>query len=267
MTGLDVRYIPLSTIQEQFWDKNTDAPMAAGIITFWADEAHSVPKDIYEISGTFPNYSYTNIGSSITLSAIGTFNDSNGNNFIPYLFPYDGDASNTTGTVELYYILVTSADSMFQFSISGIPNISQESSSSIQVANFVPNGQFLLHNLTDTVGTISELTTQIAPGGWQFVRGSNLSTDFITFPRFGSAITNPNGNPRYACRVSCTAGHAGDTVKMVELIFDDVNRFSDADQFYTLYFASQDNIAGSIPVSLNFHKYFGSGGSASIWNL
>ena len=261
MSGLDTRFIPLGQIQEQFWDKLTDAPMARGTIEFFSDLAHTVPKNVYVISGTAPEYTYTSIGSTITLSSIGTLDDGSGNNIAPYLFPYDSDPADPTGEIELYYIVVTNSDDQFQFSISGVPSIaaSVPPSSSGALVNFIPNAQFSLHNDLGLSGTIVATDTEIAYGDWHYVRSTNSGYDHVTFPRFNAPISNPTGNPRYAVRLQAVALGV-DTYKAIEIRFADVNRFSDPEQQFTFFFSGISNAIGTYTtVDVKTFKYFGSG--------
>jgi hypothetical protein len=255
MSGLNTKYVPLSTIQEQFWDKLNDVPLANGVVSFYIDTARTIPKQIYVLSGSAPDYTYTSIGTSITLSSIGTF-DYEGNNIVPYLYPYD-----TSGDIELYYITVYDSSSQFQFEVSGVPNISETTAAQTNgTTNFIPNSQFVLHNDLPNSGAISSTVTEIAPNGWYYIRSSNSATDFVTFPRFNSPIVNPTGNPRYATEIACTV-IGSDTYKNLEIRFQDVNRFSDPTQKYTLFFNGINNGSGTVNITANLYKYFGSGGS------
>jgi len=258
MSGLDTKYIPLSSIQEQFWDKLYDAPLAGGTIYFFKDNQRTISKDVYTLSGNPPDYSYVSLGSSITLSSIGTLDDGLGNNLVPYLYPYDSN-----GNIELYYITVYNSGNQFQFAVGGFPNIptTSEPANIAGQDNFIPNGQFLTGQLA-APGTISTTVTNIAFGGWQYIRSSNASTDTVTFPRFTSPLNGiPSGNPRYACRIACTVPSAGETYKTLQIVFQDVNRFSDPNQQLTLFFSGLNNQTGLLQLNVNLYKYFGIGGS------
>lgn len=257
MSGLDTKYIPLSSIQEQFWDKLYDAPLAGGTIYFFKDNQRTISKDVYTLSGNPPDYSYVSLGSSITLSSIGTLDDGLGNNLVPYLYPYDSN-----GNIELYYITVYNSGNQFQFAVGGFPNIptTSEPANIAGQDNFIPNGQFLLGQNS---GTISDTVTNVAYGNWQYIRSSNASTDTVTFPRFTAPLNGiPTGNPRYACRIACTVPSAGDTYKTLQVVFKDVNRFSDPNQQLTLYFEGLNNQTGLLQLNVDLYKNFGVGGSA-----
>lgn len=123
-------------LQEYFVNKDTGFPLAAGVVEFFSDAAFTVPKDVYQQnqSGSAGNYTYTyvNLGSKLILSSVGTFQDNNGNDIIPFLYPFTGTPPATStdrpdGTIELYFIRVWSkdpsvySDAVLQFTRSGWP--------------------------------------------------------------------------------------------------------------------------------------------------
>jgi hypothetical protein len=264
MSGLNTYFVPLTILQEQFWDKLEDAPLAGGKLYFYQDEARTIPKSVYVLTGNPPDYTYAVASpsdSSITLSSIGTVDDGMGNNLVIYGYPYDDTDFDGSGNIELYYMTVYSSDGIFQFSVGGFPNVPFEETptSSGQEKNFIKNGQFVLNNGTLPISLTS---TEVAYGGWYYTRSSNTSTDVVSFPRFGSPIAGgvPSGNPRYACNVTCSVTGA-DSYKVLEIKFNDVNRFSDPSQTLSLYFMAKSSAGSSITV--NLYKYFGSGGSGA----
>jgi hypothetical protein len=266
---LDSRYVIAPSLQEYFVDKDSGLPMSGGQVFFYHDTARSILKDVYELSGSPPNYTYTVLPNPVTLSAVGTFQDASGNDIIPYYFPF---VSLTDDTVDLYYIEVYNSDGVLQFTREGWPNVSGSGSSTGQdITNFVPNGQFLLHDNIPAsssnsfvVNQVSQDITTIAQGGWTFERGpSSTATDFITFPRYGSAITSPTGNPRYACQIQTTI-EGSDTRKDLCLTFPDVNKFASNTEYYNFYFEGQSQTGSAINnVQIIVRKFFGTGGSPS----
>lgn len=123
-------------LQEYFVNKDTGFPLAAGVVEFFSDSAFTVPKDVYQQnqSGSAGNYtySYVNLGSKLILSSVGTFQDDNGNDIIPFLYPFTGTPPTTPtqtpdGALELYFIRVWNKDpsiyndAVLQFTRSGWP--------------------------------------------------------------------------------------------------------------------------------------------------
>lgn len=265
MSGLNTYFLPLTILQEQFWDKLTDAPLAGGKLYFFQDEARTIPKAVYVLTGSPPDYTYdvaSPSATSITLSSIGTVNDGSGNNLVIYGYPYDDDQFDGSGNIQLYYMAVYDSDGSFQFSVGGFPNVPFEEieQASGHEKNFIKNGQFVLN---DGAKSISATSTKLAYGGWYYVRSSNTATDAVSFTRFGSPIEggSPSANPRYACNISCTVTGT-DSYKALEIKFNDVNRFSDTVQTLSLFFEAKSTVGSAISVDL--YKYFGSGGSSPI---
>lgn len=270
--ALDARYIIASDLQTYLVDKDTGLPLAAGIITFYKDQARTELKPVYKLSGSPPNYSYVTLENPIILSSVGTVQDPDtGDDIILYYFPYDGPPNNSSGKVELYYVTVESADNILQFTREAWPNFVEETSQEQNFQNFAPNGQFLFHNdvpfqtTPDYVtGQITQPITAIAQGGWTFERpNASTAKDILIFEPFGSYVSNPTSSPKYYLRINTQSPSAGDNYKDLRLKFTDVNKFASATQKYTFSFTGQSNTFGSLNVSLLLIKYFGEDGSAS----
>jgi hypothetical protein len=120
-------------------DKDTGAPLSGGLVYFEIDDQRGSPKFVYQITGTSPNYTFTQLPNPMTLSSIGTFVDSLDNPVIPYFYPYDAN-----GDVELYYVRVTSSTGVPQFTREAVPYISSNGSGSVTAAfeNEISNPQF-----------------------------------------------------------------------------------------------------------------------------
>jgi hypothetical protein len=262
--SLDSRYMIASDLQSLFRDKDTGLPLRNGVIYFWADQSRTTPKSVFKISGTPPNYTYTDLGAVIDLTSSGTISDNGPNDIILYYFPFDDN-----GNVELYFVQVYSeggiTDGVLQFTREGWPNFSA-SETTQDLENFVPNGQFLIHTdipATDTtvVGQITEASTILSQGGWSFDRpNASSATDIVTFTPFDSAVSNPPANPKFALTVENQVPGSGDTFKDIRLKFPDVNKFASTTQQYTYGFYAQSNTASTITVQLILIKNFGTDG-------
>ena len=119
-------YVACFPLQEQIFDKDLNVPLAAGVVSFFEDEARTVPKNVYYLTGGPPpaDYNFTILGINgvVTLSSIGTFVDGSGNNIIPFLWPYVGDPSVDEPTdPESYYITVYSSSGTEQFTVQNWP--------------------------------------------------------------------------------------------------------------------------------------------------
>ena len=137
--ALDSHFIPAFSIEDVLLDKDTGAPLSGGLVYFEHDNQRGVLKPVYQITGTSPNYSYTQLPNPMTLSSIGTFEDSGSNPTVPYFFPYDSNLD-----VDLYYVRVTSSEDVPQFDREAVPYIPDSGNTDIAAAfaNELSNPQF-----------------------------------------------------------------------------------------------------------------------------
>lgn len=177
MPSLNPMMVQIPSLQDYFVDKDTGTPLSAGIVTFYEDTNHTVLKPVYKLSAVPGNdYSYTALSNPLFLSAVGTFIDENGNDIVPYFFPYDGTPSSTNGDIELYYITVYSAQGVFQFDREAWPNLSADSiidDDSALTENLLSNPQFAEVSFSPLETTVISVTgsstaTEIAPD-WSIV--------------------------------------------------------------------------------------------------
>jgi len=268
---LNANYVPLTPLWELHSDKDTGDFLRDGFALFYRDTARTVGKPVYQLTGSPPNYSYIQQGYLVTSGSFAgawrvDLNDQGAFPLMVYGYPLDSG-----GEVDLYFIQFYSNGGVFQFSREGWPNFfSGGGGNTTQInINYVPNGQFLLHTdipETDILesGEIRQAVTPIAYGGWAFVRpNSSTASDFVTFQRLGSYLTNPPKSPRYACRVKCENPSSGDLFKDLRVRFDDVNKFEYLAQQFTFALTGQILSGGNINVSLILIKNFGTGGDAT----
>lgn len=260
--NLDSRYVIAPTLEQAYIDKKSGLPLANGIITFYQDKQRTVLKPIYTLSGD-PSGTYVALPNPLRLSAVGTVQDANGNNVLPFYFPYDEQ-----GNVELYYITVESMDGQLQFTREAWPNIAiGQNNNKKNLINLIPNGQFLLHNTISAqenraIGEIGQAVTDLAPGGWTFQRPEHSTAkDLVVFERFGSSVSNPSGYPRYAIRIENQLPSSGDLIKDLRISFRNVNRFASNTQSYTFSFTAQTNTGNTLNATLLLSKNYGLGGS------
>lgn len=230
-------------------------PLAGGFVYFRDDNDHTVPKPTYsDVSN--PDDPVVN-PNPLPLNDVGAW---------PLFYAEDG----------LYYIVITGPDADFDnpvWTLSHVNFSGSAGSTSENVINYIPNGQFLLHNdlpATDTLaaGEIRAPITDIAYGGWTFERpADSTAKDIVTFKRYDEYAANPTGNPRYAVQVQCTDPDSGDAYKDIRVKFPNVNRFASPTQQYTFALSGMDNLAGSFPVDLYLIKYFGADGDPQTETL
>lgn len=202
--SINLLYVPLFTIEEVILDKDTGLPLAGGVVSFYRDSQRATPKSVFQIAGTSPNYTFTDVGSVLTLGISGTFVDGSGDPFVPYAYPYDAD-----GNVDLYYVTVESAGSVDQFTREAVPylagtNIPSNQRSSTE--NELSNTQFVEILFPTSGSTILNVTgsntvTPIAPN-WDIV---SSGTGTLTLQRLEPTASAIDTNPAYALSIAASA--------------------------------------------------------------
>lgn len=163
--SLNPNYIVSTELESYFVDKSTGEPLANGVVNFYEDNNRTVGKVVYELTGSPPNYTYTALPNPLILSNTGTFQDASGNNIAVYYYPYDAD-----GNIQLYYITVTDALGVEQFTREAWPNefATATSSKSGAIVNQMSNPQFavisFISPLTIAVPGSTTVNVAIAPG-------------------------------------------------------------------------------------------------------
>ncbi len=168
--AIDSHYIPAFSIEEVLLDKDTGAPLSGGIVTFERALQPGTLKPVFQITGTDPNYSYTQLPNPMILSSIGTFEDTLGNPVVPYFFPYNGELE-----PDYYRVIVESSGEVPQFVRDPVPYIPSSGMSNIASAyeNEISNPQFA-EVLFDT-STSTHIYTFSAPTSLEVV---NIAPDW-----------------------------------------------------------------------------------------
>jgi len=170
--ALDERYVVSSDIEQYYVNKDDGLPLSNGKVQFFRDSARTVPKEVFQLSGSPPNYTYTSMGVEITLSAVGTVQNSGGDNEVIYYFPYDSE-----GELDLYFIRVFDEGGIEQFTREDWPNVTNANDPTKnqmglnnQISNptftnvFINEGKTTVFTVTAGVNQVFEL----APN-WDFV--------------------------------------------------------------------------------------------------
>lgn len=203
-------------LQQCLFDKTLDTFLSEGKVYFWEDENRTVPKNVYQLTGSGPgSYTYTSLGAVLTLSGIGSFIDGSGGNIAVYLWPFTGSPNDNppSQTVQNYYITVYSSTNVFQFDIPNWPGI-EASSAGVNDAdtteNILSNSQFSDVSFSSTAistGTAisysttgTNTATQIAPDWYVVTTGTG------SFSIYQQQITDDTapGNPAYAIGITST---------------------------------------------------------------
>lgn len=256
-------------LQNYLVDKDTGAPLSAGIVTFYKDNDRQTLKNVYYQTGSPGNYSYIPLPNPNTLSAVGTITDDGGNDTLPFYFPYDED---DTDIVETYYVTIESSGNISQFTRENFPFTSltdNTNENQQELINLIPNGQFTAHNDFPNGGLYPNGTSDIvvAQGGsvgWYYTKDNgSTDTDHVTFTQILQEPDDLVGNPRFSINIDCTNTTGGDTFKELRMRFNNVNRFASDTQSYTFSFSGISNSASSLEVFLKLIKNFGTGGSST----
>jgi hypothetical protein len=215
--ALDERYIIASDLEQYFVDKDSGLPLANGTLTFFRDDAPNTSKEVFQLSGSPGNYSYTSMGSIITLSSVGTVQNSGGDNVVIYYYPY---RTNDQGelVLDLYYVICRNSDGIEQFTRQAWPNITSandptqdDTSLQNQISNPTFTNVFI--NQPPTVGgTLTTIYTATAASSevfafapdWDFVISG---TGTVTVSRVAiSGNDNVVTSPPYVIDVAVSSG-------------------------------------------------------------
>ncbi len=191
--------VSAAMLQDYFVDNVTGQAMANGVITLYQDNSRTTLKNWYEQTGVPGNYTYVPLSNPLTLSAVGTIQDNNGNDVIPFFYPYD-ETNNTT--VQTYYITVVDSNGQNQFIRQNFPFVANSNPSPTTAVatnkNYITNNVFWRN-----VGSLNVSAMQnavIAPSqhdGFtspdiRFVKNTADATETLTFVQF---VPPSNGTP------------------------------------------------------------------------
>lgn len=270
------RYFAQFPLQEVIHNKDDGTLLAGGVVSYFSDPQFTTPKDVYELSNIAGDVVFTNIGSVLTLSGIGSFVDPNGNNFIPFLYPWVTDPDTQALIYEPYYITVYSADGILQFTVTDWPpnqySETNDTTSTALTVNQITNSQFVEKLFSPDAGattwvlTISSATTvEIAPG-W-FISASGTGT--ITLSQLSLQVQTPSNAP-YSLQIAVSAGVTGAT--LYQRIYNSPRLF--ANNIVSGYFEATGTTA--VDLSLSYRTSFtpltetpiatGSSGTGGVYN-
>ncbi len=213
-------------LQDYLVDKDTGKPLANGIVSLYKDTARSFYKNWYYQTGTPGAYTWIALDNPMHLSSVGTIQDPNGNDVIPFYYPFKETDENTP---EAYYITVYSVDTngnpaVLQFTRENFPfqpsNVSPTASSPTW-RNYILNNVYWRN-----IGSLNatNVTNQvIAPsqhegytnGDIRFIKNTTGATDSIIFSPMTSTLDN-DITPEYSLDFTCTALQLGETQKCIE---------------------------------------------------
>lgn len=218
--------ISAAILQDYLVDKDAGLPLSSGIITLYSDTQRSLLKPWYMQQGTNPPYSYVELPNPMTLSAVGTIQDVDGNDVIPFFYPYETD----NVTFDSYYITVQNSDLELQFTRSNFPFVATLSTTS-EIStneNIITNSCFWRNLESITLNSSSNYNTisinsntlyyyTVAPSqhdGYimpdiNYFKNATDGTDEINFNTFTSSFPDNiligDITPEFYMNINCTS--------------------------------------------------------------
>lgn len=264
--------IAAPVLQDYLVDKDTGLPLAAGIITLYSETQRSILKPWYMQQGTNPPYSYVPLPNPMTLSAVGTIQDADGNDVIPFFYPYESDNL----TFDSYYITVEDSDHELQFTRSNFPFVASPTATSPVATNenLLTNNCFWRNvgsialgpsNITNTI-LINSTTYNywtLAPSqhdGYimpdiNYFKNATDGTETITFEKFVSNFTDNilvgDVTQEFYMNVNCTSLGSATTRFLqipISLHIDSLSGFT-TDSF-TIQAMSEDDLDEVLTVGI-----------------
>lgn len=211
-------YVPLFTIEECILDKDTGLPLSGGVVTFYEDDQRTTPKDVFQISGSSPDYTFVDVGNTFVLGINGSFVDGSGDPFVPYAYPYDSD-----GEIQLYYVTVESEGAVAQFIREAVPYLGSDVIPPNQLSNtdnILSNPQFVEVNFPSTGSTVVSVTgtntvTKVAPD-WDII---STGTGTLTLQLLQPIASGVDTNPPYALSIAASSG-LGSTITLRQRLYN-----------------------------------------------
>lgn len=235
--------VSAAMLQDYFVDNATGLPMADGTITMYQDNSRTTLKNWYYQTGVPGNYTYITLPNPMILSGVGTIQDGNGNDVIPFYYPYD---ENDPSIPQAYYVVVENSNGQSQFTRQNFPFITQAGSvptgSEDTNKNLIVNNVFWRNIGSLNATTLTNSTTingsqifyaTLAPSqhdGFtmsdiQFFKNANGATDTITFfefvppstgTTFPDQILQNDVTPEFYLNVDCSAAGT-ETTKYIQI--------------------------------------------------
>lgn len=281
-------------LQDYLVDKTTGLPLANGMVTCFQDNSRTTLKNWYYQTGTPGNYTYITLPNPLTLSAVGTIVDNNGNDTIPFFYPYS-EADNTT--LQPYYITVVNSNGQSQSvrqNFPFLPSKTPSGTSTPTLRNLIANNEFwrnrgsialtsppnsiVINGVTLHYDTICpDQHDGFTMSDIQFFKNTTDAVDTITFYGFvidtvaGKSFADqviPNDiTPEFYLNMNCS-GTGTETTKYVQVPIQlNVDSLSGLMQCSIAIDAMA--VTGNPSITISVFQYLGSGvtsPAAVLWN-
>lgn len=204
MAIINTSLVTTNVFQDGIVDKTTGEALSGGIVTLYKDNNRTEFKNWYYQSGTAGNYTFIPLANPLTLSAAGTVQDPEGNDVLPFFYPYSEDSQTTR---EAYYITVYSAANVLQFTRENFPFSGAQSTVNEEptLDNLIINNRFWRNTGTDAPTSQNENTSTLtdktnivlAPSAhdgfsqpdFRFIKSATGAVETMTFKKF--ALDDP----------------------------------------------------------------------------
>lgn len=207
--ALDNRYIPDISLSEFLIDPETGLPIGAdgnpGMVEFWQDENRSQPKNVFQLTGSPPNYTYSVLPNPMDV-VNGIPVNENGENVAIYYYPYD-----ELGNIQNYYIVVKNGEGVIVDEREAWPNLTPSddpTQTENSITNELDNSQFVEvlfepdYGLTITTdGAVSGQLYEIAPR-WYLKVSSNATASIVINRTSLEGSLNIDTNPPYQLEIT-----------------------------------------------------------------
>jgi hypothetical protein len=262
--------VAAAMLQDYIVRKDDGLPLTNGIITLYKDTARSFYKNWYYQTGSPGAYTYIALDNPLTLSSAGTIQDPNGNDVIPFYYPFQEDDENVR---EAYYITVYDSDqdgnpTVLQFTRENFPfepaGGGGPTSINPTFRNYILNNIYWRNAGPQDLMTVTDMV--IAPsqhdgytnGDIRFLKNVAGANDDLAFLPM-TAVLDEDITPEYYLNMQCTASQAGETVKCIQYpISLHVDTLQNV--LATLVIQAQ-NVAGNTNnfLDIQIYQYLGSG--------
>jgi len=214
-------------LQDYLVDKDSGKPLTNGIVTLYIDTSRTFLKNWYYQTGQPGAYSYIQLDNPLRLSISGTIQDPQGNDVIPFYYPYDEDNENTS---QAYYITVYSADengeaSELQFTRENFPFMPSNVSPTLENPcwrNYILNNVYWRNVGSQDLTNVTEMV--IAPsqheaytnGDIRFVKDVIGADDMLSFPTMTTTLAPNDITPEICLNMQCAEPMDGETLKAIQ---------------------------------------------------
>src|SRR6267154_1196737 len=217
-------------LQDYLVDKDTGFPLAGGIITLWVDDQRYVEyKNWYYQTGSPGAYEWIALDNPISLSSVGTIQDPNGNDVIPFYYPFE---ENNENVPQKYFITVYSVDengdpAVLQFTRENFPYVSEDDAPGTlepTLRNYILNNVYWRN-----IGSLDcMLVTDaiIAPsqhdgytnGDIRFLKDITGANDDLIFNKMSDDdfTLDDDITPEYYLNMQCSGIQGGEQVKCIQ---------------------------------------------------